>query len=257
MTKKRIHLVYSIVLGVALVVAGICLVTACVGIYQSGAKPFTPEAVATAFSGIAIPVYLCLALVVGGFILDGFFPADKKKLPAEKQYAVILARLQDKLDIASCDSAISQQIRQQQKSRMLHKIISLALLVIGSLIFLRYGANSRNFDQQDITGSIINAMYLFLPCLAIPFGYGVFAAYHRRSSLQKEIALVKQALADGASAPAGSMSAKKDCGKALAVARWALLGIAIVIMVYGFFAGGTNDVLTKAINICTECVGLG
>ncbi|MBR4862977.1 MAG: thioredoxin [Oscillospiraceae bacterium] len=39
--------------------------------------------------------------------------------------------------------------------------------------------------------------------------------------------------------------------------RYALLVVAVSILVYGYFAGGTNDVLTKAINICTECVGLG
>ena len=37
---------------------------------------------------------------------------------------------------------------------------------------------------------------------------------------------------------------------------WAAV-VGLVILVYGFFAGGTADVLTKAVNICTECVGLG
>ena len=39
--------------------------------------------------------------------------------------------------------------------------------------------------------------------------------------------------------------------------RLALLCVGIGILVYGFFAGGTADVMTKAVNICTECVGLG
>ena len=41
------------------------------------------------------------------------------------------------------------------------------------------------------------------------------------------------------------------------IVRYSLLGIGITLLVYGFFAGGTRDVLTKAVNICTECVGLG
>ena len=84
MTKKRIHKIYGIVLSAVLIIAGICLIAACVGIYLSGDKPFSPASVAAAFSGIAIPVYLCLALIVGGLILDGFFPEEVKKLPAEK-----------------------------------------------------------------------------------------------------------------------------------------------------------------------------
>ena len=110
--------------------------------------------------------------------------------------------------------------------------------------------------RQDITGSMVKAMYWFFPCLAVPFGYAVFTAYYARASLQREIALVKQAIAAGAEAPAAQKQ-QKDHSKLLSGLRWALLGLAIAIAVYGFFAGGTNDVLTKAINICTECVGLG
>ena len=37
----------------------------------------------------------------------------------------------------------------------------------------------------------------------------------------------------------------------------ALIGIAIGLIVVGVFNGSARDVLYKAINICTECVGLG
>ena len=36
-----------------------------------------------------------------------------------------------------------------------------------------------------------------------------------------------------------------------------VLGFAIVITVIGAIFGGYADVLTKAVNICTECIGLG
>lgn len=258
MTKKRIHLIYSIVLSVMLVAAGICLIAACVGIYFSGDQPFSREAVAAAFSGIAVPVYLCLALVIGGFILDGFFPAGRKKLPAQKQYSVILARLHSKLELDSCDKALRSAILGQQKKRKLHRLISLALLIAGSVIFLSYGLNSSNFHQSEINSSMIRAMWVFLPCLAVPFGYAVFSAYYNRGSLQKEIALVKQALANTpASGASKCVKEIKDHGKLLLILRCGLLAVGIGILVYGFFAGGTSDVLTKAINICTECVGLG
>lgn len=256
-TKQRIHLVYSIVLSVLLVIAGVCFIVACVGIYNSGDKPFSREAVAAAFSGIAVPVYLCLALVIGGFILDGFLPGEKKKTAAQKQYRVILSRLHAKLDMDSCDGAVHRAILAQQRSRKLHKIISAVLLVLGSVIFLSYGLNSGNFHQSDITGSMVKAMYLLLPCLAVPFGYGVFSAFYARASIRKEIELVKQAIAAGAQTNTPKAAPVRGNTKPLLILRCALLGIGIVILVYGFFAGGTNDVLTKAINICTECVGLG
>ena len=250
-------MIYSIVLSVMLVVSGLCLIAACIGIYNAGERPFSPEAVAAAFCDIAIPVYLCLALVIGGAVLDGFFPAQKKKTAPHKQYDVILARLYNKLDTESCPEAARSEIAAQQKRRRLHKLISLVLLMLGSVIFLCYGADSRNFDQMDITGSMVRAMYLLFPCLAVPFGYAVFSAYYQQHSLQKEIALVKQAIADGAQTSDKTEKPAKDHSKLLLALRCCLLAVGIVILVYGFFAGGTNDVLTKAINICTECVGLG
>ncbi len=42
-----------------------------------------------------------------------------------------------------------------------------------------------------------------------------------------------------------------------AVIRTVILCLALAALAYGYFTGGTVDVLTKAVNICTECVGLG
>ena len=36
-----------------------------------------------------------------------------------------------------------------------------------------------------------------------------------------------------------------------------ILVLAVGLLILGYCTGGTADVLTKAINICTECVGLG
>ena len=140
MTKKRIHSLYSILLTAMLLITGICLCVACAAIYFSGKRPFTPESVAAAFRYIAVPVYLCIALAIGGLILDAISPAETKK----------------------------RKIRKPMDS------------------------------------------------------------------------------------PAPAENKHK-----LLYVRLALLAVGIGIFVYGFFAGGTADVMTKAVNICTECVGLG
>jgi diaminopimelate epimerase len=43
----------------------------------------------------------------------------------------------------------------------------------------------------------------------------------------------------------------------LALVRGLLLGAAFALILQGVANGGLNDVLVKAINICTECIGLG
>lgn len=250
MTNKRIHQIYSILLSILLIVSGICLIAACIGIYQLGDDPYTPETVAAAFSGITWSVYPCLLLILGGFILDIFFPAPKAKNAVQKQYDVILAKLHEKADPGN-DPAIGKE----QRIRRIHKFITAGLFLAGSVIFLLYGTNADNFDSADITGSMIRAMYWLLPCMAVPFFYAVFTAFYCKASIRREIELMKQQIAAGAAAPV--LNSKKSAIFPLAKIRWVLLAAAVVFLVYGFIAGGTEDVLTKAVNICTECVGLG
>ena len=253
-TKNRIHLIYRILLSVMLIVTGTLLMIACVGIYNSGTKPFTPEAVAAAFRGIAVPVYLCLVLVAGSFLLEWFLPLGAKKTAPEKQYGAILRRLHEKLDLPGCEETVRKSILAEQKKRRNNRIITLALLALGSIVFLCYGMNPANFHQSEITDSMKKAMYVLLPCMAVPFGYAIFAAYWETRSLKREIALVRQALTATSQAPSQQAAPKKA---QLPWLSYAVLTLALVFLLYGFFAGGTKDVLTKAVNICTECVGLG
>ena len=231
MTKKRVHLVYSLVLSLALLVAGLCLIVACVGIYRSGEQPFSSQAVATAFSTIALPVYLCIALVIGGFILDGFWSLDVKKPPVEKQYGAILSRLRSKLSLDSCDAENRAAIIKEQKSRRLHKGIALGLLIVCSAVFLCYGLNPNNFHRSEINASMIRAMWVFIPCLALPFGYALFTAYFCKASMVREIAFLKAAGQTGTTA---STVEKKCCKKGVSALRWGLLVVAVGIFIYGF-----------------------
>ena len=100
MTKekmKQIHLIYSIVLSVMLCIAGICLMVACVGTYRSGDQPFSRQSVAAAFSPIAVPVLLCLGLIIIGFLLDLFLPKNGKK-SSQKQEKTALRNRESRFD---------------------------------------------------------------------------------------------------------------------------------------------------------------
>ena len=99
---------------------------------------------------------------------------------------------------------------------------------------------------------MIRAMWILLPAMAVAFGCGLYRHYSILASMEAEIALLKQA-------PKGSAVASTPKERKISVRtlRTCLLVLTVAILVYGFFAGGTADVLTKAVNICTECVGLG
>lgn len=253
---KRIHQICSIAASISLLTAGILLMIACYGIYSSGDHPFSREAVAEAFAPISLPIYLCAALIVLGILADLLLPrADQARKP-EKQLALILQRLHARTDLSKCGNELPSQIAAQQRSRRLHRTNRNALTILASAIFLSFALNIDNFHQTQINESMLRAMYLLAPCLCIPFGYGIFTAFHARSSMQKEIDLLKSAPREAQRPPVTQAAVPVNENRTKAL-RLVLLVAGIAILVYGFFMGGTADVLTKAINICTECVGLG
>lgn len=250
--RKRIHLIYGIVLSAVTVLAGLCLMAACLNIYAAGGpEPYSRETVAAHFAPIAAPVYLCLVLVLGGFLLDACLPLAGAKIKPVKQHGVILRRLLAKTDYS--DSPEASRILALERRRKVNRIVSLLLFGIGSAVFLVFVLNSSHWHQSDINSSMVKAMQVMLASLALPFCFSIYSAWHNSASIQKEITLVK---AIGANKEAES-PAPQSQSRALTAARSCLLILAVGLLLYGFFAGGTADVLTKAVNICTECIGLG
>ncbi len=251
---RRTRLIFGILISVLALIAGGCLIAASLGIYLSGGEQiYTPEKVADAFRAIALWIYLFLAAVLSGFVLDFFLPVSGKKARAEKNLAATLERLLSKRDLSSCDPALKTQIEALEKGRTRDKIITLTVLGVCSVGFLCYGANPANFHQSEINASMAKATVILLCCLAPAFGCALGTHFRGKASLQAQIELVKQLPAGDPVAPAPAASRRNW----LSILRWALVCIAVAVLLYGFCTGGTADVLTKAKNICTECVGLG
>lgn len=251
---KLLRLIYGIAVSVMAVISGLLLMAACLQLYRSGGEQiYTPEKVAAAFAPIAIPIYITLALIAGSFLLSFLLPVEKKRMPMQKQYVLLLRKAYERADMSLCSPELLPQLQKEQKKRRLALILSLVSWGIGSIIFLPYACSSGNYSAELhlATDSVIAAVWRLLPCSLIPTGFSIFAAYYCRASVRRELELVKRV--PKASEPCRCV--KAECN--LLYARLAVLVIALVMIVGGFVAGGTADVLAKAVAICTECVGLG
>ena len=266
-TKKRIHLIYGIVLIAVTIIAGLCLMYGCYNIYTTGVASdamqiYSRQIVQDAFAQIAIPVYVCLALVIGSFVLYVAMPVEKKKLIPEKNEALILQRLQVKKDFSPEQADLRAAVLRQQKLRRIHTIISLALILVCAVIFLIPACQGSYWpdpsdpnETRDVTDAMVGMMPLFAVCVLIPMGYTLFTAYFFRRSIRKEVELMKQAAAPAAEThktPSFSLSPE-----ATVVVRCILALAAIVFIIVGVSNGGVEAIIAKAVAICTECIGLG
>lgn len=260
--RRLIHRVYGIAISAVTVISGTRIALACHKIYTTGkaagGQIYSRQAVAEAFAPIALSVYLCLALVIGGFILHWLLPPENPKRVTEKNRQLILNRLHAKTDLSQCGSELRSAVKKQQKKRRLHLLISAALLIVFSIGFLMYVCMPSRWpeDLTNVTAAVVPAVLWMFACLAIPTGYAIFTAYFCRFSMDKEIKLMQQACKEAPSSPAQN-AAKTHRANWMQVIRFAIVALAAGLMLYGYFTGGIEDVIAKAAAICTECVGLG
>ena len=247
---KNIHFVYNVILSVVIIFAGLCFIAASLHIYFAGAHIYTREIVAEHFTVIAVPVYLCLALVIGSFLLELALPQEKKRPSPAAQQTMVLKNLQKRRVLEKGEQDVIAAISIEDRLRRRNTTIGWLLLALGAIVFLSYGCNAANFHSSRITESMIRAMWVMLPCLAVPFLWALYAAHHAKGSLKREIELWKQI-------PTGEVTAAEAKPDRTNLLRVIIVAAAVILIIIGLLSGGTADVLTKAINICTECVGLG
>jgi hypothetical protein len=123
---------------------------------------------------------------------------------------------------------------------------------LGGAIFLIYALLFSGSGEPDVNGYVIRCMIALLPCLAVPFGFGIYTSVANAKSFNRQWELVKKfpVIKEGATNNASAQRRRYILLACLTV-------VSVALIVAGRAAGGAADVLTKAINICTECIGLG
>lgn len=258
MNASMIRKVYHIILTVALVAAGLCLIAGCLQVYYSGGEQiYTLEKIGRIFGYIAVPVYIALILVIGSFILELFLPAPKKAKP-EKNHAMILRKLQQRADLNRCgDRDLTSMVLSLRRQRRILAILSIVMLAVSTAAFLIYAFTAGQYPSlttgKAVTEAMVQNTLVWAVCAAFPFGLGVYVAYATRSSMKTEIELLRHVALD----KVPPKTAVQKGAKLLFTLRGSLIVLAIALIVVGAVGEGWRDVLTKAVAICTECVGLG
>lgn len=251
-TKKRIHIIYSIVLSIAIVISGLLLMAACMQIYLSGGEQiYTPEKVAAAFRPIAVPVYVCLGLIAGSILLQLVLWLPTGKEFKGKQPAMQLRRLQLARDVQQADDERRSSLRHLRGGRLAMQLICAGVWVLCTGVFIFFALVHYSFypEPAQATQYVVSLMPMFAPCCTIALGSSILFAYLLRRNTEKMIALYKQF------PPLSEKPTHKST--AVYIVRYGVLVLSVAVIVYGLATGGWQDVLTKAVNICTECVGLG
>ena len=129
-------------------------------------------------------------------------------------------------------------------------------LVAGAVVFLCAGMslsfllNRDNFISWDLEFVMRQMLVHTFPWIIIGLAAVIAAVFLCRRSMEREIGLLRgisgNKIPDVPSSPSW-----------VRYVRIVLYVLAVILVVEGIGNGGMRDVLIKAINICTECIGLG
>ena len=257
--RKIVHLIIGCICTVLIIALGIGLMVSCWSIYRSGPRAFSRESIGAVLSQPVMVILICSTILSGflGFMAQLILPTERKKTKAIRDELMVMEKMSEKVGAPSKDQA--RKIQFEKALRTASWIVFGFVCLLLTIFPAFYLFNRNNFPGVDPTAEIKVAALIAMPSAFIMLG-GYFAAdliakYSaiRQTAVYKQMLLEKnlRAADDAVNQP------KKSGAWIVNSLRVALICIAVCFIVVGIFNGSADDVLTKAIKICTECIGLG
>jgi len=266
MTQDRgrvLRLVYSICLAAATLIMGGAFIAQILNIYTSGPdKPFTREIVTEHLTELLPVCLVWIASVIGGCVIWLICPpktATLRYASPVKAYCRLRSRLPDNMG-----EEFKKQYKKLKTRTVLSVIFRVAAIVISAacaIVTAVYLIDVSNFpaDPARINAEVIAAMARVLICTWISMSCFILLNIYEHFSAKRLLPTAKLLVAEAVKSDTAVNGKKqpKSHKKAIIAARISVLAVAVVLIVWGLMNGGAEDVLSKAIAICTECIGLG
>ena len=251
--RLRAGRVLAWLLSAATLLVAAQLMVQCADIYFTGTSPanltpggvlissiFSREVIAEHFSRMAWSVWLWLALLAAVLVVGQPKDASALRAPTENRLAILHRRVE-----------ATQEMRDEQKKRRQSGMICVAACAVCAVPMALYMTNLDHFVSRDLEQTVgrmaIHTAPWAFAALAVIAVYEIICS----KSMEREIALAQKAV----KRPPEPKKAENE--RAVRILRAALYAAALVMLIAGVMNGGMRDVLVKAVNICTECIGLG
>ena len=269
--KKTVRIIYQWLLAFLSVAVGIAFIAQVVSIYRSTPQnPYTAERIEEHFKEIAPLFWAWIVLIAGGGVLFAVIPEEKTKPRAYTELKNTLIKLENRLPINSDFS----EIKKQRSFRLVLGCVCLLLCLVSGIVSLSILLDSSytptfKGDFFAAHGGAADRLLTVMPWAIAAFLAAVTVSVLFGVSEKKELGILKAELVKNAKDKGEKRKAKKlsekvyekfpilKSEKLLLGVRIGLGIIGVTFVVWGVSNGGMADVLAKAVEICTQCIGLG
>lgn len=261
-TLLTIRKLCTALLSLLLIMTGVLLITGCVSIYQSGPRPFTPESISAMFRKIQVPIYITLSMMLITVIMHLICPVPQKKNRIAVEKKVILHRMEKRLS----QNGISLLTPTVKRERLLRRLLWIVAIAICAVLFIpaaQYTFDPAHFTLTSFNEDTASATWYLIPAFLLSSIVIILAIYVQQAGYTRDIDRAKKLLAkapkekNDTHVETVAQPSSKTPQRVIWGVRLGLLILGVTFIILGIFNGGMADVLSKAINICTECIGLG
>ena len=273
---EKIRSIYGIVFSVFSVLVGVLFIIQTWSIYNSAPQsPYTVENIAKHFQQIAIPVWLWVVGLLGNILLAILYPEQEGRPKAYIDTAIALAKTKKQMsNYPSLMEETSAVGKKEEKFRTIVCVVCLvfvlAMMTMGAFILFGvcYQAliKTEFFSSHDGVADklvqivLLSLVAMVLVCVGVSLNNASRGREREYYQQETKKALQAKKLSNTVEKTVCSKQEKTSKNnKTMGVwyVRGCVFAVALLLLIIGVANGGMHEVFLKAINICTQCIGLG
>ena len=269
-TRARLLQILRWCLAFYTIAAAGLLIAQTLAIYQAGTADanisangvylhdvFSAKIVAAHFAAIAIPIYgwivaAVLSLAAVALLQPGMQRLTIRREPLDQMCRALRWVSADTLAGEGDGVCVARRERQRIRTCVWMLAVLGVLCLATAALYVVFDSPFGSRELEDVMGKLLLRV---LPLASLEMAAAGAVVIYLNAKAERALPAVQTltAVRKATHALAGSPTKRVR----LTIARAGLYVLAITLVIWGIFNQGMRDVLIKAINICTECVGLG
>ncbi len=255
---NKTYKIVTIVITVISILMGIAFLVQTLRIYAAKNDPlYSRDIVGNHLLQILFVIILWIIAVIAGVVFAFLSHPNDSKLVKTTNIIKLhnLMKLLPELDETDENG---QALKKELFKRKIAWYICLALLAVCLLMSSLYLFNVKHFEYNgNPTEQIKNMVLHVLPWIIGGLVVLSIGTIYEEFCAKRAIPYAKSLLSQNGKIEKKVMVESKKKSLALNITRGVIVVAAITLIIVGALTGGADGVLQKAINICTECIGLG
>lgn len=260
----------EIALSIITVLLAVLFITQIADIYYSGSDGdiYSRAIVGARLKKLIAPIVIWIVAIIGCYILSVVFKINNE-VKTKTDNASVIKRLKKRMPTTP-PIGLEKEYKTfksiEYAKFVLYTVCS--VFALGTAVFaIVYLANVANFSN-NVNASILNLVKYVFSFIGASFLLFTIGVIFNKALEKRELDCIKKVVAKSKDMPkincpivnkfeAIKTFCEKKTNKVILVTRIVVLIAALTFIGLGIWNEGFRDTLYKAINICTECIGLG